>query len=77
MAKLLDGSELVGYIKERQARQVRALRQAHHVFPKLAIVKSTTASDVIDVYVRMKQRYGDDILIEHGHIISAVRPHLG
>ncbi|HEX6416375.1 MAG TPA: bifunctional 5,10-methylenetetrahydrofolate dehydrogenase/5,10-methenyltetrahydrofolate cyclohydrolase [Candidatus Saccharimonadales bacterium] len=64
MAKLLDGSELVGYIKERQARQVRALRQAHHVFPKLAIVKSTTASDVIDVYVRMKQRYGDDILIE-------------
>jgi methylenetetrahydrofolate dehydrogenase (NADP+)/methenyltetrahydrofolate cyclohydrolase len=64
MAKLLNGSELVGYIKERQARQVRALRQAHRVFPKLAIVKSTTASEVIDVYVRMKQRYGDDILIE-------------
>lgn len=64
MAKLLNGSELVGYIKERQARQVRALRQAHRVFPKLAIVKSTIASEVIDVYVRMKQRYGDDILIE-------------
>lgn len=64
MAKLLNGSELVGYIKERQARQVRALRQAHHVFPKLAIIKSTASSEVIDVYVRMKQRYGDDILIE-------------
>lgn len=64
MAKILNGTELVGYIKERQARQVRALRQAHHVFPKLAIIKSTASSDVIDVYVRMKQRYGDDILIE-------------
>lgn len=64
MAKLLSGAELVGYIKERQARQVRALRQASRVFPKLAIIKSTAASEVIDVYVRMKQRYGDDILIE-------------
>lgn len=64
MAKILSGTELVGYIKERQARQVRALRQASRVFPKLAIVKSTKASQVIDVYVRMKQRYGDDILIE-------------
>lgn len=64
MAKLLSGAELVGYIKERQAKQVRALRQAHHVLPKLAIIKSTAASDVIDVYVRMKRRYGDDILIE-------------
>jgi len=64
MAKLLSGTELVGFIKERQARQVRALRQASHVFPRLAIVKSTSSSDVIDVYVRMKQRYGDDILIE-------------
>lgn len=64
MAKLLNGTELVGYIKERQAKQVRALRQTWHVFPKLAIVKSTQTSQVIDVYVRMKQRYGDDILIE-------------
>ena len=64
MAKLLSGTELVGFIKERQARQVRALRQASHVFPRLAIIKSTSSSDVIDVYVRMKQRYGDDILIE-------------
>jgi methylenetetrahydrofolate dehydrogenase (NADP+)/methenyltetrahydrofolate cyclohydrolase len=64
MAKLLSGTELVGYIKERQARQVRALRQASHVFPRLVIIKSTTASPVIDAYIRMKQRYGEDILIE-------------
>ncbi len=61
--KVLDGSELAGYIKERQAKQVRALRQAEHVFPKLAIVK-TSHNPVIETYVRMKQRYGDDILID-------------
>ncbi len=64
MTKLLNGTELVGYVKERQARQVRALRQAWHVFPRLAIIKSTASSPVIDVYVRMKQQYGDDILID-------------
>jgi methylenetetrahydrofolate dehydrogenase (NADP+)/methenyltetrahydrofolate cyclohydrolase len=61
--KLLNGSELAGYIKERQAKQVRALRQAHHVFPKLAIVQ-TIDSPVIDTYVRLKKRYGEDILID-------------
>jgi methylenetetrahydrofolate dehydrogenase (NADP+)/methenyltetrahydrofolate cyclohydrolase len=64
MTKILNGLELVGYIKERQARQVRGLRQAFGVFPKLVIVKSKNASPVIDTYVRLKQRYGDDILIE-------------
>jgi 5,10-methylene-tetrahydrofolate dehydrogenase/methenyl tetrahydrofolate cyclohydrolase len=64
MTKILNGSELVGYIKERQARQVRALRQASHIAPRLVIIKSKTASSVIDTYVRMKGRYGDDILIE-------------
>ncbi len=61
--KLLNGSELVGYIKERQARQVRALRQAHHVFPRLAIIQ-TIDSPVIDTYVRLKRDYGEDILID-------------
>src|SRR5690349_12479483 len=64
MTKILNGLELVGYIKERQARQVRGLRQAHGVFPKLVIVKSNHTSPVIDTYVRLKQRYGSDILIE-------------
>lgn len=61
--KVLNGSELASYIKERQARQVRALRQANGVFPKLAIVQ-TTDDPVIATYVRMKQRYGEDVLVE-------------
>ena len=61
--KILDGRELADYIKERQAKQVRALRQTDHVQPKLAIIK-TTDDPVIATYVRMKQRYGADILID-------------
>lgn len=61
---MLNGLELVGYIKERQARQVRALRQASHVVPKLVIIRSDVANPVIDMYIRMKQRYANDILIE-------------
>lgn len=64
MTKLLNGSELASYIKERQARQVRALRQAWHVYPRLAIIKSTSATPVIDTYIKLKKRYGEDILIE-------------
>lgn len=61
--KILSGTELVGFIQERQARQVRALRQAHHVFPRLAIVQ-TIDNSVIDSYVAVKKRYGADILID-------------
>jgi methylenetetrahydrofolate dehydrogenase (NADP+)/methenyltetrahydrofolate cyclohydrolase len=61
--KILDGLELAGYIKERQAKQVRALRQSWRVIPKLAIVR-TCDSPVIDTYVRLKRAYGEDILVE-------------
>ena len=61
--KLLQGTELAGYIKERQAKQVRNLRQTHKIQPKLAIVQ-TIDSQVIDTYVRMKQAYGEDILVD-------------
>lgn len=61
--KLLNGRELAGYIKERQAKQVRALIQAHHVTPKLVILKLVD-NPVIDTYVRLKQRYGKDIGVE-------------
>ena len=61
--KLLSGRELAGYIKERQAREVRRLRQSEHVYPKLAIVQ-TTDNPVIETYVRLKQRYGADILVD-------------
>lgn len=63
LMKLLNGAELAAYIKERQARQVRALRQAHDVAPKLAIVL-TTDNPVSKAYLRMKKRYGADILID-------------
>ncbi len=63
MTKILSGTELVSFIKERQARQVRALRQAHHVAPRLAIVQ-TIDNPVIDSYVALKKRYGSDILID-------------
>lgn len=61
--KLLNGSDLAGFIKERQAHQVRALRQAHDIAPKLAIIV-TVDNPVIDVYVRMKRQYGADILVD-------------
>lgn len=61
--KILDGLELAGYIKERQAHQVRALRQAHKIFPKLAIVR-TIDDPRIAAYVRLKKSYGADILID-------------
>jgi methylenetetrahydrofolate dehydrogenase (NADP+)/methenyltetrahydrofolate cyclohydrolase len=61
--KLLNGRELAEYIQERQLRQVRALRQAHDVQPKLAIVV-TIEHPVINVYMRMKKAYGADMLID-------------
>ncbi len=61
--KILDGLELSGYIKERQLKQVRALRQSWRVFPRLAIIM-TIDSPVIDTYVRLKKAYGEDIGIE-------------
>ena len=63
LMKLLNGSELASYIKERQAKQVRALRQAHSVYPRLAIVQCKD-DPVINTYVRLKKRYGDDILVD-------------
>lgn len=64
MAKSLNGAELAGYIKERQAKQVRALRQAYKIIPKLAILMTPKAGEVIGVYVKGKRAYGEDILIE-------------
>jgi methylenetetrahydrofolate dehydrogenase (NADP+) / methenyltetrahydrofolate cyclohydrolase len=63
MQKLLNGRDLADYIKERQGGQVRALVQAHGIKPKLAIL-TTGNNSVIEVYMRMKQRYGADIGVE-------------
>lgn len=61
--KLLNGNEIAGFIKERQAGQVRNLRQEYKVTPKLAIVL-TIDHPVINVYIRMKKQYGADILVD-------------
>lgn len=58
--KLLSGKELAGYIKERQAHEARSVRQSRHIQPKLAIVV-TIDHPVINVYMRKKQAYGDDL----------------
>lgn len=61
--KELNGSELAGFIKERQAKAVRGLRQAYKVQPRLAIIV-TIEQPVIEIYMRLKKRYGEDILVE-------------
>ena len=61
--KLLDGKELAEFIKEKQAHEVRGLRSSHGIVPKLAIVMANN-DPVIDVYVRLKQAYAEDILID-------------
>ena len=63
VVKLLDGTELADYVKERQAKQVRNLRQSWNIAPKLAILQ-TVDDPVIDTYVRMKRRYGEDIDVQ-------------
>ena len=61
--RILNGSELAEFIQERQSHQVRGLRQAMGVAPKLAIIV-TVENSIIDVYMRLKQRYGSEILVE-------------
>lgn len=61
--KSLNGKELAEFIKERQAKVVRGLRQAHGIAPKLAIVQCID-DPVINTYVRLKKSYGSDIQID-------------
>jgi methylenetetrahydrofolate dehydrogenase (NADP+)/methenyltetrahydrofolate cyclohydrolase len=68
--KVLNGSELAGFIKERQAKAVRGLIQASKIQPKLAIVQ-TKDDPVINTYVRLKKNYGLDIQVDvEVHFIS-------
>ncbi len=61
--RILNGAELRDFIKERQAKQVRNLRQSWKVFPKLVIFHASS-SPVIETYIRLKKTYGEDILID-------------
>jgi len=57
--KLLNGSELAGFIKERQVHQVRSLKTKPH----LLIIRDSD-NPVILKYVGLKKRYGEDIGVE-------------
>ncbi len=60
--KELNGRELAGFIKERQAHQVRHLR-AIKKFPKLVIFYDND-SPVISKYISLKEKYGADIHVD-------------
>lgn len=54
--KILNGKELAGFIKERQAREVRAMKKK----PTLLILRDSD-NPVIKKYVELKKQYGEDI----------------
>ena len=54
--KILDGRELAGFIKERQAHQIRSMREK----PTLLIIRDSD-NPVITKYVNLKIKYGEDI----------------
>ena len=58
----LNGRELAGFIKERQAHQVRHLR-AIKKFPKLVIFYDND-NPVILKYISLKEQYGEDIRVD-------------
>ena len=61
--RYLSGTDLTGFIIERQARQVRALRQAHQVFPRLAVIL-TDDNPASLKYIELKKHYGAEILVD-------------
>lgn len=58
--RYLNGSELASFIKQRQLQQTRGLAQTRKVTPNLAIIIAKD-DPVIDTYVRLKSRYGEDV----------------
>jgi len=61
--KELNGSEIAGFVKERQVKAARGLRQQWKVPPKLAIIR-TNPDPIVDSYMRIKQSYGEDVEVE-------------
>ena len=62
MIKELNGRELAGFVKERQAHVVRSMR-ARKIFPRLVIIRDSD-NPVIVKYVELKKQYGEDIGVE-------------
>lgn len=57
--KYLNGSDIASYIKSRQANEISKLKQ-RNIIPKLGIVV-TIDDPVIEVYLKLKGKYGRDI----------------
>lgn len=55
MIKYLSGANLVDYISERQAKQVRALVQSKSVLPKLAVITTNPQNLPSQKYIKHKQ----------------------
>ena len=63
MTKILDGKELAGFIKERQANLVRGILAGEFgkkKAPKLLIIRDSR-NPVIEKYVQLKKKYGEEI----------------
>lgn len=60
--KILDGKELAGYVKERQAHLAKMLK-SQKKSAKLLIIRDSD-NPVIVKYVNLKKQYGEDIGIE-------------
>ena len=60
MVKELNGRELAGFVKERQAYVVREMLAEGRPAPKLVIIRDSD-NPVIVKYVELKKRYGEDI----------------
>ncbi|MBQ6130362.1 bifunctional 5,10-methylenetetrahydrofolate dehydrogenase/5,10-methenyltetrahydrofolate cyclohydrolase [Candidatus Saccharibacteria bacterium] len=65
--KELNGRELAGFIKERQFHRVTSLK-GQKIFPKLCILRDND-DPVIETYVRLKRRYGEDIGVSVDDIV--------
>ena len=61
--KLLNGLEIAEYIQERQAKQVRALRQAQGIAPKLVVIR-TDSSPESDSFLKLYQNYAKEISVD-------------
>ena len=57
--KVLNGKELAGFVKKRQAGLVRSMKKK----PKLVIIRDSD-NPVIVKYVELKKKYGEDIGVE-------------
>lgn len=62
--KILNGAELASFVKVRQLKQVRNLRQSKKIIPKLSVVYVDSGNKVIDTYINLKKAYANDILVE-------------